>query len=172
MNTVISYDTVMGVLAKPPSLDPCPNFFNLRALWSHFAQALKHIPCPQLPINGWSCTVLSPNMYDLIDPTPFHLNIALKTDVLNFKFPPSFFGWWSYHSSLFLQRNPHHLSWVCPWKELCQHRHQHLSSCVWYSWQPWIRCLQCCSSHCARHHWLELHNVAQQYLQSVDGAIR
>jgi hypothetical protein len=84
MNTVISYDTVMGVLANPPSLDPTPNFFNLRALQSHFAKALKRIPCPQSPINGWSGAVLSPNMYDLIDPTPFHLNIAPKTNVANF----------------------------------------------------------------------------------------
>jgi hypothetical protein len=88
MNTVISYDMVKGVLANPPSLDPCPNFFNLRALQRHFAKALKRIPCPQSPINGWSGTVLSPNMYALIDPTPFHLNIAPKTDVANV--PPCF----------------------------------------------------------------------------------
>jgi hypothetical protein len=88
MNTVISYDTVMGVLVNPPSLDPCPNFFNLRALQSHFAKALKRIPCTQTPINGWSGAVLSPNMYALIDPTPFHLNITPKTDVADF--PPHF----------------------------------------------------------------------------------
>jgi hypothetical protein len=90
MNTVISYDTVMGVLANPPSLDPCQNFFNLQALQSHFAKALKRIPCLQSPINGWSGAELSPNMYTLIDPTPFHLNIAPKTDVANF--PLRFFA--------------------------------------------------------------------------------
>ncbi len=32
MNAIISYDTIISLLANPPSLDPHPNFFNLHAL--------------------------------------------------------------------------------------------------------------------------------------------
>ena len=88
MNSVITYDTVIGLLANPPSLDPHPNFFNLRALHTHFARALKRIPCPQFSINSWYDAVMSKEMYALIDPEPFHLNIKPKTDVADF--PPHF----------------------------------------------------------------------------------
>jgi hypothetical protein len=76
MDTTITYDTIVGLLANPPSIDPRPNFFNLRNLCTHFAQALKKIPCPQSSVNGWAGAVLSPAMYALIDPTPFHWNIT------------------------------------------------------------------------------------------------
>jgi hypothetical protein len=76
MDTTITYDTIVGLLANLPSIDPCPNFFNLCNLRTNFAQALKKIPCPQSSVNGWAGAVLSPAMYALIDPTPFHLNIT------------------------------------------------------------------------------------------------
>jgi hypothetical protein len=76
MDTTITYDTIVGLLANLPSIDPRPNFFNLRNLRTHFAQALKKIPCLQSSVNGWAGAVLSPAMYALIDPTPFHWNIT------------------------------------------------------------------------------------------------
>ena len=79
MNTVISYDAVRTLLANPPSINPRPNFFNIRELRKHFAKALKRIPCPQSPVNGWAGAVMSPEMYALIDQNPFHLNIAPTT---------------------------------------------------------------------------------------------
>jgi hypothetical protein len=70
------------LLANSPSLNPCPNFFNICKLRSHFARALKKIPHPQSPVKGWARAVMSPEMYILIDPTPFHLNIAPTTATL------------------------------------------------------------------------------------------
>jgi hypothetical protein len=80
MNTVVSYDAVRTLLANPPSINPRPNFFNIRELRSHFAKALKKIPCPQSAVNGWAGAVMSPEMYALvIDQNTFHLNIAPRT---------------------------------------------------------------------------------------------
>jgi hypothetical protein len=76
MNATISYNTIIGILANPPSLDPHPNFFNLRALRTHFARALKKLPCPQSGVNGWAGAVLAPAMYALIDNLVFHWNIS------------------------------------------------------------------------------------------------
>jgi hypothetical protein len=84
MNRIISYETIIGLLPNPPSLDPCPNFFNLCALQTHFAWALKKVPCPQSNVNGWVGTVLTPAMYALIDTTAFHWKIKPKTPVLDF----------------------------------------------------------------------------------------
>ena len=49
MNIVVTYDAVWTHLANPPSLNPCPNFFNICDLRSHFAKALRrsHVPNPQ-----------------------------------------------------------------------------------------------------------------------------
>ena len=76
MDTIITYDAVRMLLVNPPSLNPHPNFFSLRELRSHFARALKKIPCPQSAVNGWAGAVRSPEVYILIDPNLFHLNIA------------------------------------------------------------------------------------------------
>ena len=79
MDNIISYDAVQTLLANPPSLNPHPNFFNIWDLQNHSAKALKKIPCPQSAFNGWAGAVMSPEMYILIDPNPFHLNIAPVT---------------------------------------------------------------------------------------------
>jgi hypothetical protein len=79
MNTVISYDAVRTIFANPPSINPRPNFFNIRELRKDFAKALKKIPCPQSPVNGWAGAVMSPEMYALIDQNAFHLNIPPTT---------------------------------------------------------------------------------------------
>jgi hypothetical protein len=79
MDIIITYDAVQTLLANPPSLNPRPNFFNICELRSDFARALKKITCPQSPVNGWAGAVMSPEMYVLIDPNLFHLNIAPTT---------------------------------------------------------------------------------------------
>jgi hypothetical protein len=79
MDNIISYNAVRTRLANPPSLNPRPNFFNIRALQNHFAKALKKIPCPQSAVNGWTGAIMSPEMYILINPNPFHLNIPPTT---------------------------------------------------------------------------------------------
>jgi hypothetical protein len=84
MDATISYDTIIGLLANPPSLDPHPNFFNLCALQTHFVWALKKVPCPQSTVNGWAGSVLAPAIYALIDTNPFNWNITPKTPVHNF----------------------------------------------------------------------------------------
>jgi hypothetical protein len=76
MNAIISYDTIVGLLVNPPTIDPRPNFFNLRALQNHFAPALKKVPCPQSRVNGWAGAVLAPAMYALINNAAFHWNIS------------------------------------------------------------------------------------------------
>ena len=73
------YDAVQTLLANPPSLNPRPNFFNICALRNHFAKALKKVPCPQSAVKGWVGAALSPEMYILINPNAFHLNIARIT---------------------------------------------------------------------------------------------
>ncbi len=46
MNAIISYNTIIGLLANLPTIDPRPNFFNLHALQNHFAHALKKYHAP------------------------------------------------------------------------------------------------------------------------------
>jgi hypothetical protein len=84
MNVIISYDTSMSLLANLPSLDPRPDFFNLRVLQTHFTRALKNVPCPQSAVNGWMGAVLLPAMYALIDTNPFNWNINPRTAVPDF----------------------------------------------------------------------------------------
>ena len=79
MIIIVTYEAVLTHLANPPSLNPRLNFFNIYNLRSHFARALKKIPCPQSQVNGWARAVMSPEMYSLIDPIAFHLNIAPRT---------------------------------------------------------------------------------------------
>ena len=86
MDTIIEYDTVIALLANPPSLDPRPNFFNLCELTTHFTRAQKKLPCPQLAVSRWSGAVMSPPMYALIDRTPFNFIIAPAT--YSADFPP------------------------------------------------------------------------------------
>ena len=86
MDSTIEYDTVILLLGNPPSLDPCPNFFNLNELRTHIARALKKLPCPQLAVNKWPVAVMPSPMYMLVHGTPFDFNIAPATEVADF--PP------------------------------------------------------------------------------------
>jgi hypothetical protein len=54
MDAVIDYDEAAGFLKNPPSLEPRPNFTNIRALQKHIVQALTQLSCPQSTIHGWS----------------------------------------------------------------------------------------------------------------------
>jgi hypothetical protein len=84
MNAIISYDVIICLLANPPSLDPRPTFFNLRALRTHFSRALKKVPCPQSAVNGWAGAVLMPAMYALIETNPFNWRINPRMAVPDF----------------------------------------------------------------------------------------
>jgi hypothetical protein len=89
MDTITTYETIKALVANPPSLGNCPNFFNFRTLQNHFSRALKRITCPQSPVNGWAGFVLTPEKYALIDPKPFDLkllNLPMITVIP--KFPP------------------------------------------------------------------------------------
>ena len=90
MDATIAYDTILSLLANPPSLGLRPNFFNLRELRLHYARALKKVPCPQSAINGWFGAVLSPVMYALINTTAFHWNISASPIPV---FPARFVRW-------------------------------------------------------------------------------
>ena len=87
MNAIISYDTIVGLLANLPTIDPRPNFFNLRALQNHFAGVLKKVPCPQSRVNGWAGAILAPAIQALINNAAFYWNIS-TTPVP--EFPPQY----------------------------------------------------------------------------------
>lgn len=73
MDTLITFDEVVALLANPPTLAPRPNFANLRALRRHMQRALQRLSCPQSNILGWAGLVMSRAMYSLLTPTPFRL---------------------------------------------------------------------------------------------------
>ncbi len=70
----------VDTIRESPKPQPMPQFLqHSHELRSHFDRALKKIPRPQSPVNGWAGVVMSLEMYILINPTPFHLNIAPTT---------------------------------------------------------------------------------------------
>jgi hypothetical protein len=66
MDVVITYDEAAGFLKNPPSLEPCPNFTNIRALRKHIVQGLAQVSCPQSAIHGWSGLAMDPAAYLLL----------------------------------------------------------------------------------------------------------
>jgi len=59
MDTLITYDEVVALVANPPTLAPRPNFTNLRALLHrHLQRTLQHLVNPQSYVLGWT---LSPS---------------------------------------------------------------------------------------------------------------
>ena len=68
---LIKYKEVPKFLKNPPTLLPCPDFANLRAMQNHIVKALKRLIWPQSMIHGWSGLVLSPMVYALLKPNPF-----------------------------------------------------------------------------------------------------
>ena len=54
MDTLITYDEAVALVANPPTLAPRPNFTNLRALRRHLQRALQRLVNPQTNVLGWS----------------------------------------------------------------------------------------------------------------------
>jgi hypothetical protein len=75
MDTLITYDEVMGFLKHPPTLAPRPDFTRLHALCTHMNNALKQLGCPQSAIHGWMGLVMDPTMYALLEPIPFAIPV-------------------------------------------------------------------------------------------------
>jgi hypothetical protein len=73
MDTLITYDEVVALVANPPTLAPRPNFTNLRALRRHLQRALQRLVNPQTNVLGWSGLVMSRPMYQMLSTSPFRL---------------------------------------------------------------------------------------------------
>jgi hypothetical protein len=71
MDAIIEYDEAAGFLKNPPSLEPRPNFTNIRALQKHIVQGLAQLSCPQSAIHGWSGLAMDPAAYSLLEGTAF-----------------------------------------------------------------------------------------------------
>jgi hypothetical protein len=71
MDAVINYDEAAGFLKTPPSLEPCSNFTNIRALQKHILQALAQLSCPQSAIHSWSGLAMDPATYLLLEGAAF-----------------------------------------------------------------------------------------------------
>jgi hypothetical protein len=75
MDAIIDYDEAAGFLKNPPSLEPRPNFTNIRALKKHIIQALAQLSCPQSAIHGWSGLAMDPAAYLLLEGTAFTIPV-------------------------------------------------------------------------------------------------
>jgi hypothetical protein len=75
MDAAITYDEV-AMLARVniPSLEPHPNFEQIRVLRRHFEHALQCLPCPQSTFHRWKRMVMARELYDLLTPIPFRLS--------------------------------------------------------------------------------------------------
>jgi hypothetical protein len=66
MDAVIEYDEAAGYLKKNPSVEPRPDFNNIRALKKHVINALSQMFCPQSAIHGWAGLAMGPATYLLL----------------------------------------------------------------------------------------------------------
>ena len=73
MDTLITYDEVVALVANPPTLAPRQNFTNLCALRRHLQRALQRLVNPQSYVLGWSGLIMSQPMYQLLSTSPFRL---------------------------------------------------------------------------------------------------
>jgi len=73
MDTIISYNEIVALVANTPSLAPRPNFTNLHNLRRHIQRALMRVSCPQSNILGWAGLIMSREMYGLLTTIPFRL---------------------------------------------------------------------------------------------------
>ncbi len=71
MDAVIDYDEAAGFLKNPISLEPRPNFTNIRALQKHIVHPLVQLSCPQSAIHGWSGLAMDPASYLLLEGAAF-----------------------------------------------------------------------------------------------------
>ena len=63
--TTITYEEAKEKIGALPSLAPCPNANNLRALTLHLEQRLGTIPSYQAPDHGYVGMVMPPEIYTL-----------------------------------------------------------------------------------------------------------
>jgi hypothetical protein len=74
MDTIISYDAVVALVANLPIIVPHPNFTNLRNLRCHIQRALMPgVSCPQSNILGWAGLIMSRAMYGLLTTSLFRI---------------------------------------------------------------------------------------------------
>jgi hypothetical protein len=59
MDTLITYDEVVALVANPLTLTPRPNVTNLCALGCHLQRALQRLVNPQSYVLGWSGLIMS-----------------------------------------------------------------------------------------------------------------
>jgi hypothetical protein len=71
MDEIINFEVITEMLANPPSLDPRPNFFRLRALRKHIADVVGQLPHPTYPQHGWKGMIIQPTIFNLINQIPF-----------------------------------------------------------------------------------------------------
>ena len=71
MDDFILYDDIAEMLKGPPLLAPHPNFLRLWVFCQHIFNVMKQIPHPGHPQHGWAGMVLQPEIFSLINATPF-----------------------------------------------------------------------------------------------------
>jgi hypothetical protein len=75
MDTIATFDKVLGFLCNPPTMVLCPDFAKLRGLCQHIVKALKQIECPQSFIHGWLGLAMAPAVYALLESNVFVLPV-------------------------------------------------------------------------------------------------
>ena len=75
MDTIISYDEVVALVANPPNIGPRTNFTNLRNLRRHIQRPLMRVSCPKSNILGWAGLIVSRAMFGLLTTSPFRIPI-------------------------------------------------------------------------------------------------
>jgi hypothetical protein len=74
MDTAIIYDEVTALIGiNIPTLDPRPNFEQIRIIRRHFEPALQCLSCPQTTLHGWKGMMMAQELYTLLTPMPFRL---------------------------------------------------------------------------------------------------
>ena len=73
MDSTISYEEAVVLVANPPSLVPRPNLTKMRNLRRHIHRALQRLSCPQSNILGWVGLIMARSMYSLLTTSPFRL---------------------------------------------------------------------------------------------------
>ncbi len=74
MDATITYDEVAALVGiNIPTLEPRPNFKQIRMLRQHFERALERLPYPQSIQHGWKGMVMARELYALLTTSLFRL---------------------------------------------------------------------------------------------------
>jgi len=73
MDSTITFEEVVALLARCPLISPRPNFENLREAQKYIIRVCKGLLCPQSPRMGWAGIIMNPNIYSMVEPVPFLL---------------------------------------------------------------------------------------------------